>query len=280
MKISQVCYLSPDASALGNADAQPNKHREFLFPMHHKFGLFFENRIKYLAVMNNIALILSGCGTYDGSDIWEVVLISYHLEKRGQKPIFFASNIEQKEVIDHLNQVSLSDKRNVLSESARMALGQIKETKELYGKDVDGLILPGGKGTLNNLADFLGEEKFLNVNPDVKRILREVYRREKPIGACGLASLIVASALRDILETPLTLTIGKDPKLIRQIEELGAVHVISRGTEAVVDSEHRVVSTPASLLKLKIIEIAQATENLVSGVIDLIKLTQNRRSYA
>jgi enhancing lycopene biosynthesis protein 2 len=76
------------------------------------------------------------------------------------------------------------------------------------------------------------------------------------------------------------LTIGKDPKLIRQIEELGAVHVISRGTEAVVDSEHRVVSTPASLLKLKITEIALGIENLVSGVVDLIKLTQNRRSHA
>jgi enhancing lycopene biosynthesis protein 2 len=235
---------------------------------------------KHVESMNNIALILSGCGTYDGSDIWEVILISYQLEKRGQNPIFFAPNIEQKEVIDHLNQANLSDKRNVLSESARLVFGQIKEIKDLYGKDVDGLILPGGNGAINNLADSLGEENFLKVNPDVKRILREVYRRKKPIGACGLASLIVASSLRDILETPLTLTIGKDPKLIRQIEELGAVHVISRGTEAVVDSEHRVVSTPASLLKLKITEIALGIENLVSGVLDFIKLTKNRRSHA
>jgi enhancing lycopene biosynthesis protein 2 len=230
--------------------------------------------------MNNIALILSGCGTYDGSDIREVVLISYELEKRGQKPVFFAPDIEQKEVIDHLNQVTLSDKRNVLSESARIALDQIKEIKDLYGKDVDGLILPGGGGTIKNLADSLGEEKFLNVNPDVKRILREVYRRKKAIGVCGLASLIVASALRDILETPLTLTIGKDPELIRQIEQLGAVHVISRRSEAIVDSEHKVVSTPLSLLESEIMEIALGTENLVSGVLDLIKLTKNRRKYA
>jgi enhancing lycopene biosynthesis protein 2 len=230
--------------------------------------------------MNNIALILSGGGTYDGSDIWEVVLISYQLEKRGQRPIFFAPDIPQKEVIDHLNQVSLSDRRNVLSESARIAWDQIKDIKVLSGKDVDALILPGGNGVIGNLTDSLGDEEYLKLNPDIRRILREVCRRKKPIGACGLASLLVASALRDILETPLTLTVGKDPKLINQIEQLGAVHVISRGTEAVVDSEHRVISTPASLLKLKVIEIAQATENLVSGVVDLIKLTQNRRRYA
>jgi enhancing lycopene biosynthesis protein 2 len=235
---------------------------------------------KNIESMNNIALILSGCGAYDGSDIWEVVLISYQLEKRGQRLVFFAPRLPQKEVIDHLNQVSLSDERNVLSESARIAWGEIKELKDLSGKDVDGLILPGGHGVITNLTDSLGEEEYLKLNPDIRRILREAYRRKKPIGACGLASLLVASALRDILEAPLTLTVGKDPKLIKQIEQLGAVHVISRGTEAIVDSEHRVISTPASLLKLKVIEIAQATGNLVSGVIDFIKLTQNRRRHA
>lgn len=229
--------------------------------------------------MNNIALILSGCGICDGSDIWEVVLISYQLEKRGQKPIFFAPNIPQKEVIDHVNQLILSDKRNVLTESARIALGQIREIKDLSGRDVDALILPGGNGVIKNLTDSLGEEKYLKLNPDIRRILREIHRRKKPIGACGLASLVVASALRGILEAPLTLTVGKDPELIKQIEQLGAVHIISRGTEAVVDSEHKVVSAPASLAKLKLIEMAQATENLVSGVVDLIKLTQNRRRF-
>ncbi len=230
--------------------------------------------------MNNIALILSGCGAYDGSDIWEVVLIAYQLEKRGQRPIFFAPDIPQKEVIHHLNQVSLPDERNVLSESARIASGQIKDIKVLSGRDVDGLILPGGNGVIKNLADSLGDEEYLKLNPDIRRIIREIYRRKKPIGACGLASLLVASALRGILEAPLTLTVGKDPKLIKQIEQLGAVHVISRGTEAVVDSEHGVISTPGGLLKLKVIEIAQAIENLVSGVVDLIKSTQNRRRYA
>jgi enhancing lycopene biosynthesis protein 2 len=223
--------------------------------------------------MNNIALILSGCGAYDGSDICEVVLISYQLEKRGQRPVFFAPDVPQKEVINHLNQASLSDKRNVLSESARVALGQIKDITDLSGKDVDALILPGGNGVFRNLTDSLGDEEYMMLNPDVRRILREVYRRKKPIGACGLASLLVASGLRDILEAPLTLTVGKDPKLIKQIEQLGAVHVLSRGTEAVVDSEHRVVSTPASLLKLNVVEIAQATKNLTGGVLDFVKPT-------
>jgi enhancing lycopene biosynthesis protein 2 len=95
-------------------------------------------------------------------------------------------------------------------------------------------------------------------------------RRKKPIAACGLAGLLVASALRDILETPLTLTIGKDPGLIRQVEEMGAVHVLSRGKEVVMDSEHKLVTTAANLLELEFTDLASSMENTVNGVLELI----------
>ena len=221
--------------------------------------------------MSNFAVILSGCGIYDGSDVWEVVLISYYLSRRGENPIFFAPDAEQKEVMDHVTQSIAQESRNILRESARIAGGEIKEIRTLSGRDVDGLILPGGYGSVKNLADLFGEpeNEYLKPKPELQRIIREIYRRKKPIGACGLASLLVASALRDVVETPLTLTIGKDPELIKQIEEMGAVHVLSRGTEAVMDSEHRVVSTPASLLKLKPVELASSIENLISGVLEL-----------
>jgi enhancing lycopene biosynthesis protein 2 len=228
--------------------------------------------------MNNFAVILSGCGNLDGSDLWEVVLLSYYLNKKGKNPVFFALDEEQKEVVDHVTQTAAQESRNVLKESARIAWGGIKDMKALSGKDVDGLLLPGGYGVVKNLVhriqvrtDFLGEpeNEYLKPKPELQRIIREIYRRKKPIGACGLASLLVASALREIVETPLTLTIGKEPELIKQIEEMGAVHVLSKGTEAVMDSEHRLVSAPANLLKLKPVELASSIENLISGILEL-----------
>ncbi len=216
-------------------------------------------------------MILSGCGCLDGSDIWEVVFLSYYLSRKGKNLVFFAPDVEQKEVVDHVTQTATQETRNVMKESARIAWGEIKEIKTLSGRDVDGLILPGGYGSVKNLADLFGEpeNEYLKPKPELQRIIREIYRRKKPIGACGLASLLVASALRYIVETPLTLTIGKDPELIKQIEDMGAVHVFSRGTEAVMDSEHRVVSTPANLLKLKPVEMASSIENLINGVLEL-----------
>ncbi len=197
-------------------------------------------------------------------------MLSYYLSRKGKNPVFFAPDAEQKEVVDHVTQATTEETRNVLKESARIAWGEIKEIKILSGRDVDGLILVGGDGVIKNLADFLGEPEngYLKPKPEIQRVIREIYRRRKPIGACGLASLLVASALRDILETPLALTIGKDPELIKQIEEMGAVHVLFRGTEVVMDSEHRVVSTPANLLKLKPVELASSIENLINGVLE------------
>ena len=220
--------------------------------------------------MGDFAIILSGCGPLDGSDIWEVVLLSQYLTTKGGNPIFFAPDTEQK-AVDHLGGSTTSQKRNVLSESARIAWGGIREIGGLSGRDFDGLLFPGGAGVMRNLAESLGqpENAYLKPRRELQKIIREIYRRRKPVGACGLAALLIASALRDILETPLTLTIGKDPELIRQIEEMGAVHVLSRGPEAVMDSDHRVVSTPGRLLKLSPQELARSVENLVNGVLEL-----------
>ncbi len=221
--------------------------------------------------MSNFALILSGCGNLDGSDVWEVVLLSHYLSKKGISPAFFAPDEMQKEVVDHLTQIATGERRNVLKESARIAWGEIREMKSLSAKEVDGIILPGGNGIIKNLADYLGEPEdgYLKPGPDLQRIIREIFRRRKPIGACGLAGLLVASALRDILDTPLTLTMGKDPELIKQIEGMGAVHVLSKGREVVMDSEHKLVTTPASLLKLEPNQMALSMESMINGVLEL-----------
>lgn len=232
--------------------------------------LFFDNQIFSISDMGDFAIILSGCGPLDGSDMWEVVLLSHYLSRKGGSPTFFAPNTEQK-VVDHVSGNTTGQKRNVLSESARIAWGGIKDMSGLSGRDFDGLLLPGGTGVMQNLAESLGqpENAYLKPRRELQKIIREIYRRRKPVGACGLAGLLVASALRDILETPLTLTVGKDPELIRQIEEMGAVHVLSRGAEAVMDSDHRVVSTPGNLLKLSPQELARSVENLINGVLEL-----------
>ena len=49
-----------------------------------------------------VAVILSGCGVYDGAEIHESVLTLLRLDQRGAQVQCFAPNIAQMHVIDHL----------------------------------------------------------------------------------------------------------------------------------------------------------------------------------
>ena len=71
--------------------------------------------------MTKVAVILSGSGVYDGAEIHESVLALHALEKQGASWHCFAPNIEQLHVINHLTGEEMPEKRNVLTEAARIA---------------------------------------------------------------------------------------------------------------------------------------------------------------
>merc|ERR1719245_990187 len=73
----------------------------------------------------NCAVILSGCGVYDGTEIQESTAILFNLSKRANVQCF-APNIDQMHVINHTNGEEMKDeRRNVLVESARICRGNV-----------------------------------------------------------------------------------------------------------------------------------------------------------
>ncbi len=71
------------------------------------------------------AVVLSGCGVYDGSEITEAVSMLISLSKNGAQYKVFAPNMDQAHVVNHTNGSEMSEKRNVLTEAARIARGNI-----------------------------------------------------------------------------------------------------------------------------------------------------------
>lgn len=220
--------------------------------------------------MKEICIVLAGCGFMDGSDVREAVLISYFLEEKGYRAVFAAPSGTQKEVMDHKTQKVLSQSREVLNESARLN-GEITELNEIKGDKILALILPGGEGIVKHLTELDQESNLFKVESQTKKIIREMFRRKKPIGGCGLASLVIARSLNDILESPLTLTTGNDARVIQKLENLGINHVIAKPTEAVIDEEHRIITTTGYLGKNRIKDFALGIKNMVSGTIELTK---------
>ena len=69
-----------------------------------------------------VAVILSGCGVYDGAEIHESVITLLRLDQRGAQVQCFAPNIAQMHVINHLTGEEMPESRNVLVESAHRSL--------------------------------------------------------------------------------------------------------------------------------------------------------------
>ncbi|HKL71979.1 MAG TPA: isoprenoid biosynthesis glyoxalase ElbB [Marinilabiliaceae bacterium] len=214
----------------------------------------------------NIAVVLSGCGAYDGAEIHESVFTLWAIAKAGFKYEIFAPDIEQHHVINHLTGQETKESRNVLVESARIARGDIKSIANLNSSNFDAVIFPGGFGVAKNLCSYAFEGIDCKVNPEVESIIRKFHSKEKPIGALCISPVMVAQVLKN-----LKITIGSDTSTIEAIEKMGNTHIESKIGEVIIDRRHKVASTPCYMLDSNILQIAESATKIVDAVIELIR---------
>ncbi|WP_144392632.1 isoprenoid biosynthesis glyoxalase ElbB [Pleionea sediminis] len=217
--------------------------------------------------MTKVAVILSGCGVFDGAEICESVLTLWALEQEGAEYQCFAPNIEQAHVINHLNGEEMSEKRNVLVESARIARGNVKDLKEFAANEFDALILPGGFGAAKNLSNFAFKGADCDVNSDVLQACKAMAESKKPCGYICISPAIIPKVYGEGAK----LTIGNDKDTAENIEKMGGEHVNCSVDKFVVDEELRVVSTPAYMLAGNITEAASGITKLVHHVVGMIE---------
>ncbi|MCD6430688.1 MAG: isoprenoid biosynthesis glyoxalase ElbB [Deltaproteobacteria bacterium] len=217
--------------------------------------------------MAKIGVMLSGCGVNDGSEIHEAVLTMLALDRLGVERLCMAPNIEQRDVVNHLSGETVSETRNVLVESARIARGEISDLADISAADVDAVILPGGFGAAKNLCDFAVAGAQAEVYPEVLRLLREIHKAGKPIGAICIAPAVLARALGVFRPE---VTIGDDLATAKLLESFGARHQECPVDDIVVDQRNRLVTTPAYMLGPGLREIAVGIDKLVQQVVGMV----------
>ncbi len=226
--------------------------------------------------MNNnaprFAVVLSGCGVFDGSEIHEAVCTMLAIEQSGCTYQCFAPNTWQARTIDHFTGHAVAiagdeDNRNVLAESARIARGNVKDLSEFKAKDFEGIVFPGGFGAALNLSDFAVKGADCDINVEVRRAVEESYREGIVIGAMCIAPTVIARILG---KEHVKVTIGNDKNVASGIEKMGAKHQSCNATDVCVDSEHKVVTTPCYMLATSIKEIYDGTRNLIDEMLELM----------
>ncbi|MBN3035762.1 MAG: isoprenoid biosynthesis glyoxalase ElbB [Bacteroidales bacterium] len=209
--------------------------------------------------MRKFAVVLSGCGVFDGAEIHEATLTLWAIKKHGADYQVFAPDIPQHHVINHLTGQEMPETRNVLVESARIARGNIRDLKEFNPGEFDALIFPGGFGAAKNLCDFAFRGEACDVNKDVEQTIRKMASLGKPIGALCISPVILARVLGNV-----EVTIGQDTGTAAAVEKMGARHKKTGHGDVVTDLQRKVFTTPCYMLDADILQIAEGADHVVA----------------
>lgn len=224
----------------------------------------------------NIAVLLAGSGVYDGSEIHESVLTLLALDEAGASYQCVAPDKPQFHVINHLTGEPMTESRNVLLESARIARGKVKALKDMKASDFDALIIPGGFGAAKNLNEWAIKGPDGAIDPEVKAFILDFMRLNKPIGAMCMGPTVVAQALADSDYHP-QLTVGStaapSPYDIAAIsagmERMGSKAVMRTVQQIEVDVTHKIVTAPCYMMEARISDIRLNTKQLVEALLKL-----------
>ena len=211
--------------------------------------------------MKKFAVVLSGCGVFDGAEIHEATLTLLAIAQQGASYEIFAPDVDQYHVINHLTHQPTGEKRNVLVESARIARGRIKALSHFRASDFDALIFPGGFGAAKNLSTVAFHGADAKVNPDVEKAVKAMHDAGKPIGALCIAPAVIARILGNV-----EVTIGDDPGTVQAITKMGGKHIKTTHGEVIVDKKNKIYTTPCYMLDATIVQIYQGATNVVKEI--------------
>ncbi len=213
-------------------------------------------------------VILSGCGVFDGAEIQEAVACLWAIDKHGGSYRCLAPR-RDFDVIDHLAQKPAGQTRDVLTESARIARGEIDDLAEVKGGHFDAIVLPGGFGAAKNLCTFATDGPDCDVDLNVARVLEEAHGAGRPIGFACIAPAVAARVFGRSLSP--TLTIGHDAGTAAGLETLGARHEARDVEDIAIDEANRIVSTPCYMEAKTIGQVFTGCDKMVGALMKMVE---------
>ncbi|XP_071947921.1 ES1 protein homolog, mitochondrial-like [Antedon mediterranea] len=222
-----------------------------------------------------VAVVFSGSGVYDGTEVHEASAVLVHLSRSDANVAMFAPDKQQMHVIDHTKGEPTKETRNVLVESARIARGKIAALSTLDVNNHDAVIFPGGFGAAKNLSTYAVDGAKCKIDPTVEKVIKDFVAAKKPLGLCCIAPVLAAKLIPGC-----EVTVGQDKDdggrypyagTAGAVQEMGAKHVNKNVSEIHVDEANKVVTTPAYMCETKVHEIHDGVGEMVRAVLDLSK---------
>jgi enhancing lycopene biosynthesis protein 2 len=212
--------------------------------------------------MKKFAVVLSGCGVYDGAEIQEAVLTLLAIQQNGAAFEIFAPDKDQHHVVNHTTGAEMPETRNVLIESARIARGNIRSLDQFNAAEFDALVFPGGFGVAKNLCTWAFDGPAFTVDPLVAKVLQSALDHGLAIGAMCIAPVLLTK-----LPGGVAITIGADPNDAKMVEETGSTHIATGHGDVVKDPDHPIFTAPCYMLDASVVDIYTGTGNLIKAIL-------------
>jgi enhancing lycopene biosynthesis protein 2 len=206
-----------------------------------------------IAAGKKVAIVLSGCGVYDGAEVTEAVAALVHTTRAGASVTCFAPDKAGFHTVDHVTGQPTEQRyptRNVMRESARISRGAIEPLANLSAAEFSALIIPGGFGAAKNLCNHAtvaqGDPAKLEIDADLSNAIGAFTAAKKPIGLCCISPVIAAALLK--CEVTVGQASGEKWPFGGTAEAIGAyggTHVPTEIGGVHVDAAHKVVTSAA-----------------------------------
>lgn len=224
------------------------------------------------------AVLLSGCGVYDGTEIHESVIALLALSQNKLDFICVAPDVNQHHVINHISGEEIDEERNVFVESARIARGEIVSLPDLNKNNISSLVIPGGFGAAKNLSNWAFEGPNGHVLQEVKDLILHCIENKKPIVALCISPTLIAKSLERTAYNP-QLTLGSTKEnseydiaeINEAISSIGAVANNKSIKEICVDENLKIISAPCYMMDVKVNEIYNNTKMAIDKLSDILK---------
>ena len=208
------------------------------------------------------AVLLSGCGVYDGAEIHESVFALLALSQNKLDFICTAPDLNQYHVINHINGEEMKEERNVLLESARISRGDIVPLSDLNKNNISSLVIPGGFGAAKNLSNWAFKGPDGNILQEVKDLILHCIENKKPIVSLCISPTLIAKSLQNTVYTP-QLTLGSIKEnseydiaeINEAISSIGAVSNNKSIKEICIDKDLKIITAPCYMMDAKIDEV-------------------------
>ena len=103
----------------------------------------------------------------------------------------------------------LNQSRNILSESARIAKGNILPIEDINNSDLDALLFPGVTGVAKNIFNYAIKGSDVTIIKRVELLTQNMIINNKPLGAICIAPVMTSKILQNM---------GRSGKLIGEFD--------------------------------------------------------------